>query len=51
MVDTFINVIYVYDDRLVISFNYKDGTKSMSLSDLQSTDLDVSGVPSIWKWL
>ena len=45
LIDTFINVIYIYDDRLVISFNYKDGTKSMSLSDLQSSDLDVSGVP------
>jgi len=36
---------FSYDDRLVISFNYKDGTKSMSLSDLQSSDLDVPGVP------
>ena len=45
LVDTFINAVYIYDDRLVLSFNYKDGTKTISLNDIQSSDLSVSGVP------
>lgn len=26
MIEPFINAVYVYDDRLVFTFNYKDGT-------------------------
>lgn len=45
LVDTFINAVYIYDDRLVLSFNYKDGTKDVTLDDIQRSDLDVVGVP------
>ena len=26
LIDTFINAIFLYDDKMVITFNYKDGT-------------------------
>ena len=27
LVDTFINAIYLYDDKVLITFNYKEGTE------------------------
>ena len=32
LVDTFINAIYLYDDKVLITFNYKEGTRKRSLS-------------------
>ena len=33
LIDSFINAIYLYDDKLVITFNYKDGMKTITLGD------------------
>jgi len=38
LVDTFINSIFLYDDELVITFNWKDGSKTVSLADLQAVE-------------
>ena len=35
LVDTFINAIFLYDDKIVITFNYKDGTKTITLDDVK----------------
>ena len=35
LIDTFINAIYLYDDKILITFNYKDGTKKITFSDIQ----------------
>lgn len=43
LIDTFVNSIYLYDDKIVFAFNYKDGTKSVSLAELEeelSSDLE-----------
>lgn len=49
LIDAFINAIYLYDDKLIITFNYKDGTKTITLDDIKATpigsDLDCSGAP------
>ena len=52
LIDTFINAIFLYDDKLVITFNYKEGTKTITFADLQDainnnigSDLDCSGAP------
>ena len=34
LVDSFINVIYLFDDHFVITFNYKEGCKTVSLCDI-----------------
>ncbi|WP_312635989.1 hypothetical protein [Oscillibacter sp.] len=39
LIDIFVNAVFVYDDRIVFTFNYKDGSKTVSLSDIQSSDL------------
>ena len=52
LIDSFINTIYLYDDKIVITFNYKEGTKTVTLDDAnkavtegKSSDLDSSAVP------
>lgn len=52
LIDTFINRIYLYDDKMVITFNYKDGSETISLNEIEnalkgenSSDLDSSAVP------
>ena len=53
LVDTFINAIFVYDDRLLLTFNFKDGTRTITLADTESiadesgSNLDCSGVEDI----
>lgn len=50
MIDTFLNAIYVYDDTLVFTYNFKDGTETMSLDDAEavfSSDLSNSAPPKI----
>ena len=36
LIDSFINRIYLYDDRLVISCNHKDGTETITLEDVET---------------
>ena len=45
-------VIYLYDDKLVLTFNYKDGTRTITLDDVKEavkantgSDLDCLGAP------
>jgi DNA invertase Pin-like site-specific DNA recombinase len=38
IVDIFVNSVFLYDDKLIITFNYKDGTKTVSLTELESTE-------------
>ena len=48
MIDGFINAIYVYDDRITFTYNYKDGTETITLSELESaksSDIKCIGAP------
>lgn len=48
LIDTFVNSIYLYDDKIVFAFNYKDGTKSISLTELEeelSSDFESATPP------
>lgn len=48
LIDTFVNSIYLYDDKIVFSFNYKDGTKAITLEELEaelSSDLEGATPP------
>ena len=35
LIDAFVNAIYLYDDKMVITFNYKDGTRTIALDDVK----------------
>lgn len=39
LVDTFINAVFLYDDKIVIVFNYKDGAKTTSLEEVTASPL------------
>lgn len=46
LIDCFVNAVYVYDDKIVLVFNYKDGTKTVSLADVLSSDLEGECPPN-----
>ena len=49
MINSFVNVVYLYDDHLVFVGNYKDGTKTIPFAELEavglSSDLNALSVP------
>ena len=49
IVDIFVNSIFLYDDKLVIGFNWKDGTKTVTLAELETATENTAdgGTPSI----
>ena len=36
LIETFLNAVYAYDDKLLIVCNYKEGTKTVSFSEIES---------------
>ena len=42
IVDIFVNSIFLYDDKLVIGFNWQDGTKTMMLEELEAASKKVT---------
>ena len=49
IVDIFVNSVYLYDDKVVLLYNYKDGTKTVSLAELESSDLDGGEPPAHYR--
>ena len=45
LIDSFVNAVYVYEDKIVFTFNYKGGAKTISLDDIQGSDLDAECPP------
>ena len=53
LIDTFINAIFLYDDKMVITFNYKEGATTITFDDLKTaladqktgSNLDCLGAP------
>ena len=37
LIDTFVNAIYLYDDRIVLTYNYKDGSHTVTLAQVEET--------------
>jgi hypothetical protein len=35
LIDTFVNAVYLYDDRIVLTFNYKDGSKTVTMGEIE----------------
>lgn len=46
LIDGFVNSIYLYDDRFVITFNYKGRSKTVSFEQLNSSSLTSKGSPN-----
>ena len=53
LIDTFINAIFLYDDKMALTFNYKDGTKTITFEELNESlqeepsgsDIECLGAP------
>lgn len=53
LVDTFVNAVYLYDDKIVVTFNYKDNGSSISLAAVteaagNGSDMVWRGAPALW---
>ena len=51
LVDTFINAIYLYDDKVLITFNYKEGTQTITYEEAaeaasKGNGLDLDCIPA-----
>lgn len=54
LIDTFINAIFLYDDKMVITFNHKEGMDTITFDDLKASsaagktgsDLDCLTAPT-----
>ena len=52
LIDTFVNAIFLYDDKMVLTFNFREGTETITFADLQaalqrdekSSDINSVGV-------
>lgn len=51
LIDIFVNAVFVYDDHVLLTFNFKDGTKKITFDDVKAaanesgSNLNCLGVP------
>ena len=52
LIDTFVNAVFVHDDKLLLTLNFKDGTRTITINDVQTatcssgSDLDCRVAPN-----
>jgi DNA invertase Pin-like site-specific DNA recombinase len=49
LIDVFVNAIFLHDDKIVFTFNYKEGSKTVLLKDIHGSDLMRAGAPNFTK--
>ena len=47
LIDGFVNSIYLYDDKYVITFNYKNKSKTVTFEEIESSSLTSKGSPTL----
>ncbi len=47
LIDSFVNAVYLYDDRIVLTFNYKEANKTVTLSEVNGSNIECQGAPSL----
>ena len=45
VIDCFVNSIYLFDDRIVVNFNYQEGGRPVSLEEVLGSFLNGNGAP------
>jgi len=43
--DNFVNAVYLYYDKMVLTFNYKDGSKTTTFDETNGSDLGAGAAP------
>ena len=46
IIDIFVNSVYVYDDKLLLTYNYKDGNETLTFEEIEYFISSNSGEPS-----
>lgn len=46
LIDSFVNSVTIFDDHILITFNYRDGETRLDFSDIESSDLKSVGGPT-----
>ena len=52
IIDVFVNSVYVYNDKLVLTYNFKDGTQTITLKEIEdalSSDMNCVAPPEMKK--
>ena len=44
-IDSFVNAVTIFDDYILITFNYKEGETRIDFADIESSDLQSVGGP------
>ena len=45
IIDTFVNSVFVYDDKLILTYNYKDGSQTLTLQEIKAAlSSDLTGM-------
>ena len=39
LIDNFLNAVILFDDKLILSFNYREGTETITFADLNQADV------------
>ena len=45
LIDSFVNSVVVYDDYLLVTFNYKEGAEQITFDQIERSDLSSLGGP------
>ena len=45
LIDSFVNAIYLYDDKFVIAFNYKNKSKTVTFEEIESSRFTQEASP------
>ncbi len=45
LIDSFVNAVYVYDDKPVLTFNYNEANNTVTLDEVNGSIIECSGVP------
>ena len=45
LIDSFVNAIYVYDDKIVFTFNYKEANTAVTLDEVNGSIIECQGAP------
>ncbi len=45
LIDSFVNAVFIYDDKIVLTFNYKEANKTVTLSEVNGSIIECKGSP------
>ena len=45
IIEIFVNAIYLYDEKIVLTYNFKSDARTISLSDIEISDLPQTASP------